>query len=127
VLDLLLTDPSDPFFFYSLSLTESDFSNLRKDQGIIVDFAQLAGMIGKLADKCIQEDVGGGEGKFHLMLDCGSGSSSSTLNFQEVNDFRHLCHLSLQVGVISNSGWQSRYCCASGPCSITGWGQTCNG
>ena len=50
-LTLQLTDPLDPFFFYSLTLTESDFGALRRQQGLIVDFAQFPAMITKLADK----------------------------------------------------------------------------
>ena len=46
-----MTDPADPFFFYSLTLTESDFGALRRQQGLIVDFAQFPAMIAKLADK----------------------------------------------------------------------------
>ena len=50
-LTLQLTDPADPFFFYSLTLTESDFGALRRQQGLILDFAQFPAMITKLADK----------------------------------------------------------------------------
>ena len=50
-LQVQLTDPADPFFFYSLTLTESDFGALRRQQGLIVDFAQFPAMITKLADK----------------------------------------------------------------------------
>ena len=32
-LTLQLTDPADPLFFYSLTLTESDFGALRRQQG----------------------------------------------------------------------------------------------
>ena len=36
---LRLTDPSDPFFYFSLLLTEEDFHELKREQGLLVDLA----------------------------------------------------------------------------------------
>ena len=97
-LHVLLTDPTDPFFFFSLVLTESDFQNLRSQQGLLVDFASFASMIEQLLRKCIDEAQSESP-KFGLVLDHSQGAESpqAVLNFQEINPYRRLCHLSLKV------------------------------
>ena len=44
---ITITDPADYFFYFSVSITEDDFSHLRQQQGLLVDFANFANMLGK--------------------------------------------------------------------------------
>lgn len=42
-----LTDPHEYFFYYSVTLTEEDFTNLKQIQGLLVDFSNFPNMLGK--------------------------------------------------------------------------------
>lgn len=90
-----MTDANDPLFFYTLVLTDFDFQSLKKEQGLIVDFSSFPGMVQQLISKCIDE-ASKESPKFNLILSCEK-DELPVLSFQEVNLFRHLCHLSLRV------------------------------
>ena len=96
VLRLRLTDPNDALFYYGLVLNESDFAKLKASQGLIVDFGPLfIKMIRELCEKCNDEDEKRPEAPtFKLTLD---EDGEGRVEFLEINSFRHLCHLSLQV------------------------------
>ena len=47
-ISLTVTDPSDYFFYFSLSLTENDFNILRQSQGLLVDFGNFSNMLGMI-------------------------------------------------------------------------------
>ena len=42
---VVVTDPADHFFYYSLNLPEEDFPALRAHQGLLVDFLSFPGML----------------------------------------------------------------------------------
>ena len=42
---VVVTDPADHFFYYSLNLPEEDFPVLRANQGLLVDFLSFPGML----------------------------------------------------------------------------------
>ena len=42
---VVVTDPADHFFYYSLNLPEEDFPTLRAHQGLLVDFLSFPGML----------------------------------------------------------------------------------
>ena len=46
IISLTVTDPSDYFFYFSLTLTENDFNILRQGQGLLVDFGNFSNMLG---------------------------------------------------------------------------------
>ena len=69
-----------------------------------VDFAAFPSMLVQLLEKCRVEGevVGGGGGesppRFILVLNCAAaGGHQASLEFTELNMFKHLCHLSLIV------------------------------
>ena len=43
--NVVVTDPADHFFYYSLNLPEEDFPALRAHQGLLVDFLSFPGML----------------------------------------------------------------------------------
>ena len=47
-MNVTVTDPSDYFVYYSLSLTENDFNTLRQHQGLLVDFGNFSNMLGMI-------------------------------------------------------------------------------
>jgi len=43
----------DPFFYYSLEVSESDFHILKKEQSLLVDFAAFPAKFIELLEQCI--------------------------------------------------------------------------
>ncbi len=100
-LQIRLTDDTDLYFLYSLVITEDDFQTLKSQQSFVVDFHKFGEMIRQLLEKCVTESRSEAP-KFRLVLECGgsaagTASGMAVLNIQEVNSYRHLCHLSLKV------------------------------
>ncbi|CAL4068938.1 unnamed protein product [Meganyctiphanes norvegica] len=100
-----LTDDSDPFVLYTCIVREDDYQELRKSQGLLVDFAAFPHKFVELVETC-RKEAEKEDPRFLLVLRCvseeGIGQSSSsitgnsiTLEVVEVNMFKHLCHLSL--------------------------------
>ena len=54
---ITITDPADYFFYFSVSITEDDFSHLRQQQGLLVDFANFANMLGNHTDYKLCENL----------------------------------------------------------------------
>ncbi|CAB4063897.1 SAS-6 [Lepeophtheirus salmonis] len=91
-MELELMDEDDPFFFYSLTLTDSDFQYLKSQQGLLVDFHAFPSMIFQLVDKCIEESS---KETPHFTSVLVHSPSEIYLEFKEINPFRHLTHLCL--------------------------------
>lgn len=89
-----LTDPHEYFFYYSVTLTEEDFTNLKQIQGLLVDFSNFPNMLVQLLDKCLSE-CQSSQPKFVLVLNMTK--PQPCLEFTELNMFKHLVHLSLVV------------------------------
>ena len=49
-----LTDPSDPFFYYSLEVSETEFHVLKKEQSLLVDFSTFPANLVDLLDHCLE-------------------------------------------------------------------------
>eukprot|EP00088_Acartia_fossae_P008626 TRINITY_DN14146_c0_g1_i1.p1 TRINITY_DN14146_c0_g1~~TRINITY_DN14146_c0_g1_i1.p1 ORF type:complete len:683 (+),score=187.53 TRINITY_DN14146_c0_g1_i1:221-2050(+) len=90
-----VTDKHDPMLFYSLCIAEEDFQNLKASQGLLVDFTTFPGMLAQLLDKCEQE--GDNSSPAFILIFNLSPDSTCTLEFTELNLFKHLCHLSLMI------------------------------
>lgn len=94
-----LTDELDPFFLYSLYMSEEDYQTLKVQQGLLVDFGAFGQRFIDLLCAC-EKDENAENPKFQLQFwtkeplpyDHAQGS----LNVIEINPFKHLCHLSLQ-------------------------------
>ncbi|XP_014241189.1 spindle assembly abnormal protein 6 homolog [Cimex lectularius] len=96
VLNVQVSDDEDPFFFYSLVLTEDDYQRLKSLQGLLVDFDNFPSQVIRLLEQCSQEE--GHDSKFHLILEEERKDNLHTyLKIVEANNFKHLCHLTLQI------------------------------
>lgn len=93
-----LTDEMDPFFLYSLYMSEEDYQTLKIQQGLLVDFSAFGQRFIDLLFAC-EKDEKSENPKFQLQfyskepLSFDHGHAS--LNVIEINPFKHLCHLSL--------------------------------
>jgi len=95
-----VTDKQDPMLFYSLCIAEEDFQNVKSSQGLLVDFTSFPGMLCQLLDKCEQE---GDNPSPAFILIFNIGLDTSSLDFTELNLFKHLCHLSLFISKATDS------------------------
>lgn len=94
-----LTNETDPFFLFTLSLAEEDFQSLKVQQGLLVDFGDFPQKLIGLLELCLSE-TNKDNPKFLLQFCESSGhpaSSASQLHVVETNPFRHLNHLSLKL------------------------------
>ncbi|XP_064479556.1 spindle assembly abnormal protein 6 homolog [Ornithodoros turicata] len=93
-----LTDEADPFFVYSLTLTEDDFHVLKSQQGLLVDFLAFPQKFVDLLEMCIKDEHKDGP-KFVMMFAAHGrlGCDPSFLDVVETNPFKHLVHLSLKL------------------------------
>lgn len=93
-----LTDENDPFFLYSLYMTEEDYQTLKLQQGLLVDFGAFGQRFIDLLCAC-EKDEKSDKPKFQLQLFSKDplpyDHSNANLNIIEINPFKHLCHLSL--------------------------------
>lgn len=93
-----LTDHQDPFFLYSLFMSEEDYQTLKVQQGLLVDFSAFGQRFIDLLTAC-EKDEKSENPKFQLQfyskepLPFDHGHAS--LNVIEINPFKHLYHLSL--------------------------------
>ncbi|KAL3194910.1 hypothetical protein MRX96_045822 [Rhipicephalus microplus] len=97
-LHIQLTDDADPFFFYTLTLTEDDFQSLKAQQGLLVDFLAFPQKFIDLLELCTKDEQKDSP-RFVLSLTVHGriGSDPAILDVVEVNPFKHLVHLSLKL------------------------------
>ncbi|XP_006622590.1 spindle assembly abnormal protein 6 homolog [Apis dorsata] len=99
---VLLADDDDPCFLYSLFITEDDFKILKSQQGLLVDFDNFATQLIYLLEQCIPStNVSKTPPKFLLLL--AEESGEWIFKLVETNNFKHLCHLSLNISPASDS------------------------
>nr|XP_006627129.2 PREDICTED: spindle assembly abnormal protein 6 homolog isoform X2 [Lepisosteus oculatus] len=94
-----LTDDSDPFFLYNLTISEDDFQSLKCQQGLLIEFSAFPQRFIELIEQCILEQVKEIP-RFLLQLEVSSSAIDrhpSALNVIETNPFKHLIHLSLRM------------------------------
>lgn len=93
-----LTDENDPFFLYSLYMTEEDYQTFKIQQGLLVDFRAFGQRFIDLLCSC---EIGENSDnpKFQLQFFTKDplpyDHSNASLNIIEINPFKHLCHLTL--------------------------------
>ncbi|KAG5462758.1 MAG: hypothetical protein BJ554DRAFT_3651 [Olpidium bornovanus] len=94
VLEVQLTDETDPFFLYQLDIGEEDFHRLKNDQNLLVDFQAFPEKFIELLNHCVRhrnED----HPKFVAQLTSETSARCAVLNVIETNTFKHIAHLSL--------------------------------
>ena len=93
-----MTDEHDPFFLYSLYMSEEDYQTLRMQQGLLVDFNSFGQRFVDLLFAC-EKDERSDNPKFQLQLYSKDSFAhemlNANLNVVELNQFKHLVHLSL--------------------------------
>ncbi|CAG5093737.1 Similar to SASS6: Spindle assembly abnormal protein 6 homolog (Gallus gallus) [Cotesia congregata] len=101
---VLLSDDDDPCFLYSLLITEDDFKVLKAQQGLLVDFDNFATQLIHLLEQSHGSMSGASKlpPKFLLLLS-EEGNGEWIFKLVETNNFKHLCHLSLNISPASDS------------------------
>lgn len=99
-LNIVITDPADYFLYFSVSLQEEDFNSVKAGQGLLVEFSQFPSMVTQLLEKC-QTESHSQQPKFILVLNLTGPQPS--LEFTELNMFKHLVHLSLVLARATDS------------------------
>lgn len=95
------TDDCDPFVLYTCVVHEDDYYTLRQRQGLLIDFNAFPLKFVELVNSCIKENEKESP-KFLLVLRCsGDSGGNATLEIVEVNIFKHLCHLALNLSPAS--------------------------
>ncbi|KAM3619006.1 uncharacterized protein V6R79_001559 [Siganus canaliculatus] len=98
--DLLvkITDDTDPYFLFNLSISEEDFQSLKVQQGLLIDFTSFPQKFIDLLNRCYSEQESDSP-RFVLHLSCQSPSLEGPAHFNviETNAFKHLNHLSLRL------------------------------
>lgn len=54
-LQIEITDEDDPYIFYSLRMSEEDFSILKSQQGLLIDFSSFPSKFVQLVERCLSE------------------------------------------------------------------------
>ncbi|XP_012282172.1 spindle assembly abnormal protein 6 homolog [Orussus abietinus] len=100
---VLLSDDDDPCFLYSLFITEDDFKVLKTQQGLLVDFDNFATQLICLLEQCHipASSLSKTPPKFLLFL--AEEAMEWSFKVVETNNFKHLCHLSLNIAPASDS------------------------
>ena len=94
VLRCRLTEEGDPFLLFTLDIDEEDFTQLKQDQRLLVDFTAFPSKLVELLEKT-RDEAALPQPKFIATLK--STDTGGTLCVVETNKFRQLVHISLQV------------------------------
>uniref|UniRef100_A0A8C6UEW4 SAS-6 centriolar assembly protein n=1 Tax=Neogobius melanostomus TaxID=47308 RepID=A0A8C6UEW4_9GOBI len=97
-LHVRLTDDKDPYFLFTLSISEEDFQSLKAQQGLLIDFGSFPQKFIELLELCHSEQEA--ESPRFLLQLCSQGPTPegpSSLSVVETNAFKHLNHLSLRL------------------------------
>ncbi|KAI9551898.1 hypothetical protein GHT06_022234 [Daphnia sinensis] len=97
-LQIEITDEDDPYIFYSLRMSEEDFSVLKSQQGLLIDFSSFPSKFIQLVERCISEYQTESP-KFLILIRYQNEMPKPCFVFEivETNPFKHLCHLSLKL------------------------------
>ncbi|XP_061635529.1 spindle assembly abnormal protein 6 homolog isoform X2 [Phyllopteryx taeniolatus] len=93
-----LTDDTDPYFLFNLTLCQEDFQSLKVQQGLLIEFTSFPEKLIELLHQC-QSEQSSSHPRFQLLLSCDSASldGPAHLSVMETNSFKHINHLSLRL------------------------------
>jgi len=92
-----LTDDTDYFILYTLTIGEEDYKGLRREQGLLVDFNTFPSSFICLLKLCEQPATSHSTSQYILnLIQTDASSSASLLKVVETNAFRQITHLSLK-------------------------------
>lgn len=89
-LRISLSDDEDPTFLCVLTITRMDYEDLKKQQGLLVDFDNFPSQLVRLLQQCASNNM------FLIMEQ--KNPIQYYLEVVEHNDFKRLVHLSLKTG-----------------------------
>ncbi|CAH0715599.1 unnamed protein product, partial [Brenthis ino] len=94
-LRLTLSDDDDPTFLCRINLTRCDYEDLKKQQGLLIDFDNFPSQVVRLLQQCAANNM------FLIIHQI----TSIEYNFEVVehNEFRRLVHLCLKTGPASDN------------------------
>ncbi|XP_034832326.1 spindle assembly abnormal protein 6 homolog isoform X1 [Maniola hyperantus] len=94
-LRITLADDEDPTFLCRINLTRCDYEDLKKQQGLLIDFDSFPSQVVRLLQQCASNNM------FLIVHQI----SPIQYNFEVVehNEFRRLIHLSLKTGPACDS------------------------
>ena len=75
VLNLEVTDETDPFFLHSLTVGEAEYAELRADQALLVDFASFPTHLLQLLESCVAAKAEASPKCAHCCAGVKSGSA----------------------------------------------------
>lgn len=55
-LHIEITDEEDPYIFYTLRMAEEDYSVLKSQQGLLIDFSMFPSKFVQLIERCVAEN-----------------------------------------------------------------------
>ncbi len=100
LLHIELTDESDPYFLYSMDVSEEDYHMLKADQNLLVEFHNFAPKFIELLEHCVQKSGENGSQEealnFAAALDTRT-PHQATFDLIEANKFKNLTHLRLRM------------------------------
>ncbi|KAK3920684.1 Spindle assembly abnormal protein 6-like protein [Frankliniella fusca] len=88
--EVRITDDSDASLLYILHVSESDFNNIKTQQGLLVDFSNFPVHLVKLFEQCLNSVKG-----FLLILE--ENGLESFLKVVQPIDLKNLCYISLKI------------------------------
>ncbi|XP_012252591.2 spindle assembly abnormal protein 6 homolog [Athalia rosae] len=100
---VLLSDDDDPCFLYSLFVNDDDFKVLKAQQGLLVDFDNFATQLICLLEQCQIPRSGLSQAPPKFLLLLAEEAGDWTFKLVETNNFKHLCHLSLNIAPSSDA------------------------
>lgn len=95
LLTLELTDEDDPYFIYSLDISEQDYHLLKQEQQIMVDFQQFPNQFVELLSFCDPASPNGQTGAFVCVFELGH-SNEAVFKIVQTNQFKASDHLRLR-------------------------------
>ncbi|KAM3965137.1 spindle assembly abnormal 6 [Aphomia sociella] len=90
-----LSDDNDPAFLCILNITRCDYEDLKKQQGLLIDFDNFPSQLVRLLQQCASNNM------FLIMQQ--TNPIQYYLEIIEHNEFKRLVHLSLRTGPATDS------------------------
>ncbi|CAH8623278.1 unnamed protein product [Heterobilharzia americana] len=96
-LEFRLTDCDDFYFLFSARITVDEFSKIKHQQGLLVNFNDFEQRVVDLLHTCSQEEYKEAP-KYGLRFSKTPGEGCGLLQIVEATNFKYLHHLSLNLG-----------------------------
>ncbi|RKO99757.1 hypothetical protein CXG81DRAFT_20194 [Caulochytrium protostelioides] len=92
-----ITDEADPFFLYSLTVSEEAFHVLKHEQALLVDFPAFPGKVIELLNLCRQAGTSTHPSFVAQLVVPGDDPRLATFQLVETNSFKNITHLRMNV------------------------------